>query len=96
MLEEQRFEPEGRLAQFLRIASDFDKADIGFAIDTLIARLDAAAGDPDLEDGGDELDDPGDLRDHSWFEWTDRLSQTHGFQFLEDEEDDDPAEEAHS
>ena len=65
------FPPGVRLAQFMRVASDLDQVEIGVAIDTLIARLDAAAGDPDMEDGGD--DEPsGDERDASFPEWTTR------------------------
>ncbi len=68
MLEGQHFEPTGRLAQFMRVASDLDQVEIGFAIDTLIGRLDDAAGDPDLEDGGD-TEPNGDERDASFPEW---------------------------
>ena len=93
------FPPGVRLAQFMRVASDLDQVEIGVAIDTLIARLDAAAGDPDIEDGGD--DEPsGDERDASFPEWQPRGRRSPTFAFgtdaalnHEDAEEDDHAEQ---
>lgn len=51
------FLPAGdRLGAVVSLAAYLDSSELGAAIDALIARLDAAAGDPDLEANGDELD----------------------------------------
>ena len=59
MLEGQDIRPEGRLAQWVRMIDAFERDDVERAVDMLIDRLDAAAGDPDLEPNGDELDGNG-------------------------------------
>lgn len=48
-----------RLDAFVSLAAYLDSAELGAAIETLIERLDAAAGDPDLEANGDEIDGNG-------------------------------------
>lgn len=48
--------PAGRLAGLMRELNALGSTDIGAAIDAMIERLDAAAGDPDLEPSGDERD----------------------------------------
>lgn len=51
------FLPAGdRLGTVVSLAAYLDSVELGAAIDALIARLDADAGDPDLEANGDELD----------------------------------------
>lgn len=52
------FPPDGsqRLAAFLSSATMLGAEEIGLAVDALIAKLDALAGDPDVEPNGDELD----------------------------------------
>lgn len=61
------FLPAGdRLGAFVSMASYLDSEELGAAIEALIERLDAQAGDADLEDNGDELD--GDLRSEDSFE----------------------------
>lgn len=59
------FPPPGEcLGAILAVAAHLDCAELGAAIDALIERMDAAAGDPDLEDddpaGGDIVDVPHD------------------------------------
>ena len=49
----ERFEPQGRLAQFMRMVDAFERDEVESAVDRLIALLDERDGDPDLEDGGD-------------------------------------------
>ena len=53
-----------------RLEGDLSREGIGVAIETLIATLDAADGDPDLEEGGDEepKSADGDSGDQSWAE----------------------------
>lgn len=53
MREAQRFEPAGRLAQFMRLIADVDRETLAKVIERGIERLDQIDGDPDIED-----DDP--------------------------------------
>jgi len=48
--------PDPRVARLMRVVGHFERDQIEQAVDSLIALLDAADGDPDVEPNGDELD----------------------------------------
>lgn len=80
MLEGQGFtpaddlDPNGRLAQFMRLVNAFERDEIEIGVDLLIEQLDRRDGDPDLEpevieENGDEQDgalSEDDEMDHGW------------------------------
>jgi hypothetical protein len=81
------FQPQ-RGTRYRRLLATLSSDEIGMAIDALIARLDAAAGDSDLEhDGIDEPD--GDEQDSAWFEFADAAP---AWCRVEGHEDDEPSD----
>lgn len=89
-----------------KIEGECTRETIGLAVDALIARLDMADGDPDLEDGGDMEPDQ-ERGDPSWPEWHTRGARKlaalrdHAYEPIhrmgtpnvvhEDDEEDDPS-----
>lgn len=85
------FPPEcsGRLAQFMRGVEMLDSAEIGYAVDALIEKLDQVAGDPDIEDddpAGTDLDRG---ESGAWAETDERQPAVMKGNDHEDDEDDD-------
>lgn len=69
--------------------------EIGHQVDFMIALLDEMAGDPDLEETGDDELSGDDMGDQSWPESPTRASvmSGNGISYREDDEDDDPKED---
>lgn len=94
-----------RRARRFKIEGECTREAIGLAVDALIARLDMADSDPDLEEGGD-LEPDQESGDPSWPEWHTRgsrktatvghdyhepINRIAGGAAHEDDEEDDPS-----
>ena len=85
------------IARAVDVLSRFNTEQIGDAIEVLVALLDVAAGDNDIEANGDEEPNGTGEGDTSWTEWHTRGSHKDnpgvigrmGYQLQEDMEDDD-------